>query len=390
VKDISNKIDAMKVALIGPVYPYRGGISHFTSMLCKSLLDQNHNVLLVSFSRQYPAWLYPGKSDRDPSPDFFKLEADYLLDPINVLSWQRTLQHVINFAPNIVVLPWWTTFWAPAFTYLANRLRNHKIPVMYLIHNVLPHEQKVWDSSLTKLALSQGDIHLAQTEQEGQKLKALIPASNLVISSHPVYEMFVNSKIPKPDAKKELGISPEQYVLLFFGIVRPYKGLETLLHAMADLSSKGIKPILVVAGEFWQDKSTLLRLIERLKLTEHVFFEDRYIPDQELPTYFSAADIFVAPYKKGTQSGAVKLALGFNLPIILSETIADNTILALTNYPVYITPPENPTELAQSIETAIENLSNEFKPANTQENGWQAIVNVIENSVLEFDQPDDQ
>lgn len=380
----------MKVALIGPVYPYRGGISHFTSMLCRSLLENKHDVLLVSFSRQYPAWLYPGKSDRDPSPDYFKLDADYLLDPINILSWHRTLQHVINFTPNIVVLSWWTTFWAPAYTYLANRLRSHKIPVMYLIHNVLPHEQKVWDSFLAKFALSQGDIHLAQTEQEGQKLKALIPDSNLVVSSHPVYEMFAPSRIPKPDAKKELGIPPDQYVLLFFGIVRPYKGLETLLHAMVDLSTIGIKPNLIVAGEFWQDKSALHGLIERLKLVDQVILEDRYIPDQELPTYFSAADIFVAPYKKGTQSGAVKLALGFNLPIVLSETIADSAILALTDYPVYITPPDDPVELAQTIGTAIENLSNEFKPLNAQENGWQAIVNLIENSVLEFDQPDDQ
>ena len=381
----------MKVSLIGPVYPYRGGISHFTSMMCKSLIDHQHSVLLISFTRQYPAWLYPGKTDRDPSPDAFNLETEYLLDPLNIRSWNRTFQRVMYFQPDIVMLPWWTTFWAPAYAFLAYKFRQVGIPISFLIHNVLPHEQKPWDRVLAKIALNQGDRFIVQTEHEASRLKDLIPGANMVICSHPVYSMFSGTKLTKIDAKNRLGISPDQKVLLFFGIVRPYKGLDTLIHALAYLHVKGVKPYLIVAGEFWQDKSSLLNLIEDANITEQILIEDQYIVDQEIPKYFSAADIFVAPYRKGTQSGAVKLALGFRLPVVLSQTIADAAILELENYPVYITPPDDPIELANSLEIALQDLEDGSQgPSMLEDDGWQELVKVIEDMVIEFDYPDDQ
>jgi glycosyltransferase involved in cell wall biosynthesis len=260
-----------------------------------------------------------------------------------------------------------------------------------LIHNVLPHEQKPWDRLLAKTALSQGDIFIVQTEQEANRLQDLVPGANQTICSHPVYNMFSAAGFPKTDAKNQLGISPDKKVLLFFGIVRPYKGLETLIHALALLHPRGIKPTLIVAGEFWQDKSSLLNLIEKVNIMEQVLIEDRYILDQEIPTYFSAADIFVAPYRKGTQSGAVKLALGFNLPVVLSQTIADPAILNLENYPVYIMPPDDPIELANPLEIALRDLKEKTGVSpGSKDSGWDELVSVIEDSVLEFDHPDEQ
>jgi glycosyltransferase involved in cell wall biosynthesis len=358
-------------------------------MLCKSLIDQQHSVLLVSFSKQYPSFLYPGKTDRDPSPDYFKLVAEYLLDPMNFRSWERTLQRVINFQPDTVILPWWTTFWAPSYTYLAYRLRRTGIHIMYLVHNVLPHEQKPWDRSLAKIALQKGDSFIVQTEAEAKRLHDLVPGANLTICPHPGYKMFSETDLEKSDAKHQLGISPEKKILLFFGIVREYKGLDTLILALAHLHSKGIKPCLIVAGEFWQDKSSLLNLVEQAKISRQVIFEDRYISDQEVPVYFSAADIFVAPYRKGTQSGAAKLALGFNLPVVHSETIADSAIMNLENYPVYISPPNDPIELAKSLENALHNLTEDTsKPREIKDNGWHEMVRVIENTLVESESPD--
>ena len=381
----------MKVSLIGPVYPYRGGISHFTSMLCKSLIDHQHSVLLISFTRQYPSWLYPGKTDLDPSPNSFNLETEYLLDPMDIRTWNRTFQRVMNFQPDVVILPWWTTFWAPAYTFLSHKFRRVGIPISFLIHNVLPHEQKPWDRVLAKTALSQGAGFIVQTEHEANRLKDLIPGANMVICSHPVYSMFSDTQLTKIDAKNLLGISPDQKVLLFFGIVRPYKGLDTLINALAHLHAKGVKPYMIVAGEFWQDKSSLLNLIEDANIAKQILIEDQYVVDQEIPKYFSAADIFVAPYRKGTQSGAVKLALGFRLPVVLSQTIADAAILELKNYPVYITPANDPIELANSLEIALQDLEDGSKvPSRLEDDGWDELVKVIEDMVIEFDHPDDQ
>lgn len=381
----------MKVSLIGPVYPYRGGISHFTSMLCKSLIDHQHSVSLISFTRQYPSWLYPGKTDRDPSQDLFKLETEYLLDPIDIRTWNRTFQRVMDFQPDIVILPWWTTFWAPADAYLSHKFRRNGIPITFLIHNVLPHEQKPWDRILAKTALIQANNFIVQTEHEANRLKELIPGANYAICSHPLYSMFSDTKLTKIDAKNLLGIPPTQKALLFFGIVRPYKGLDTLIQALVHLHTKDIMPFLIIAGEFWQDKSSLWNLIDDANIAEQILIDDQYIVDQDIPKYFSAADIFVAPYRKGTQSGAVKLALGFHLPVVLSQTIADAAILEMDNYPVYITPPDDPAELANALEIALQDLEDSSRVSSRlEDDGWGELVKVIEDMVIEFDHPDDQ
>jgi glycosyltransferase involved in cell wall biosynthesis len=210
------------------------------------------------------------------------------------------------------------------------------------------------------------------------------------ICAHPVYDMFSENILPSPEAKIQLGISPDQKALLFFGIVREYKGLDTLIQALEHLHSKNIKPTLIVAGEFWLDKPSLLNLIKETKLGDQIVIEDRYILDQEIPIYFSAADVFVAPYKQGTQSGVVKMALGFNLPVVLSQTIVDSTIQKLKDYPVYVTPPDDPIKLAEALESALQELKEDDLPGNEiQENGWQELVNVIEHLVLESSEPDE-
>jgi glycosyltransferase involved in cell wall biosynthesis len=261
---------------------------------------------------------------------------------------------------------------------------------LFLIHNVLPHEQKPWDRRLAKTALGHGDIFIVQTEHEEGRLQDLIPDANISVCSHPVYNMFSAASIPKPDAKNQLGISPDQRVLLFFGIVRPYKGLETLILALELLHTRGIKPTLIIAGEFWQDKANLLDLMEKGNVKDYVLIEDRYILNEEIPIYFCGADIFVAPYRKGTQSGVVKMALGFNLPIVLSQPIADSAIIDLENYPVYIMPPDDPLELANSLEIALQDLkAGAAISPSLKDTGWDEFVKMIEESLMEFNRSDE-
>ncbi|TLM99460.1 hypothetical protein FDZ73_21815 [bacterium] len=144
----------MKIVLVGPVYPYRGGIAHYTTMLAKTLQDAGHDVKVISFKRQYPKWLYPGQSDRDPSGEPLTVPASYPLDPLYPWTWTRTVSSICRDKPDMVLFQWWTTFWAPAFAVVAAMLKRRRIRVGFLIHNVIPHEARPWDKILAKMALS--------------------------------------------------------------------------------------------------------------------------------------------------------------------------------------------------------------------------------------------
>ncbi len=319
----------MKIALIGPVYPYRGGIAHYTTMLYHALSERQHDVLLISFKRQYPRWLFPGRSDRDPSEVPLRVNnAQYWLDPMTPWSWLLTFQRIRRYNPDILILQWWTTFWAPVWVAIGvlNHLFLHK-PLIYICHNVLPHEARWWDPWIAKVVLRQGSYFIVQSEAEKQRLLTLVSDAPVEIVPHPVYDMFANKRIPREEARRKLKLPLQAPVLLFFGIVREYKGLKDLLAAMPEIQHNLGYVVLLVAGEFWGDKQPYLEIIKELNLTDSVIIEDRYIPNEEVPLYFSAADVLVAPYRWVTGSGAIQMARGFNVPVITTtekENLAGN------------------------------------------------------------------
>ena len=308
----------MKLVLAGPVYPYRGGIAHYTTMLCRALREQGHDVLLVSFKRQYPKWLFPGRSDRDPSKKPLEVAGtQYWIDSLNPITWLVTFWRIRQYRPDALILPWWTTFWAPAWFVLGvlNRLFMRR-SLIYICHNVLPHEMQWWDPWVVYLVLRWGTRFIAQSTEEKKRLADLIPGAQIAVVPHPVYDMFANERIPKEEARRRLGLPFEVPVLLFFGIVREYKGLQDVLTTLPELRACLGRVILLVAGEFWEDKERYLATIERLGVSDSVIIEDRYIPNEEVALYFSAADVLVAPYRRVTGSGAVQMAQGFGLPVI--------------------------------------------------------------------------
>lgn len=380
----------MKVVIVGPVYPYRGGIAHYTTLLAKAFIKAHPDqVKVVSFQRQYPKFLYPGRSDKDPSQEVLRVEAEYLLDPIYPWRWWLTYKYISNFKPELVILQWWTTFWAPAFAILAYLLRRRGVFIIYLIHNVLPHETRWWDPYLTRFALRQGDKHIVQTESQKELFTQMLPNIKPETHPHPVYDMFSNKRIPKSQARQILRLQEDQIVLLFFGIVRPYKGLEQILTALAQLRSQGKNTFLLTAGEIWQDKQAIDSQIENLDLWDYVRIEDRYIPNEEIHLYFSAADILLAPYKNGTQSGAVKMALGFGLPVIASTKIADESMQERENEGIFVISPGEPNELAKIIDLATEYLKTSSKEKQDQiyknagdptprSEDWERLVSLIE------------
>ncbi|MDP1547596.1 MAG: glycosyltransferase [Anaerolineales bacterium] len=354
----------MKFVLVGPVYPYRGGIAHYTTMLAQTLAKRGSQFHVVSFRRQYPRWLYPGKSDRDPSQKPLRVNAEYLLDPLYLWTWWQTARRIAEWKPDVAIFQWWTTFWAPAFAVLAFLLRRQGVKVMFVIHNVMPHEPRIWDRWLARLALGQGHSFLVQTGREKERLLSILPQAQTTMSPLPIYDMFAGQRIPIAKAKQRLGLPADEPVALFFGIIRPYKGLRFAIQAIAELHARDKVVNLLVAGEFWEDVTVYMQLIEQLGLSAQVKIDNRYIPDEEVGLYFSAADVFVASYIGGTQSAAVKMALGFGLPVVISKSLSSADLADETAHRLYWVDPTDVVALADAIECC---LSSHFHPSNENE-----------------------
>lgn len=368
-------VETMKISLIGPVFPYRGGIAHFTTLLAKKLTETGHDVQVISFSKQYPAWLYPGESDKDTSPEREKVDAEYLLAPLNPLSWRKSIKAITDFQPDQVIVSWWVTFWVPAFHHIMRRLKRRGVPITILIHNTMPHETRPWDRFLARSILQDGDRFIVMTEKEKIRLQALLPdVKKVQIIPHPIYRMFKPCSFTKEEVRNHLGLPADQPVILFFGFVRPYKGLSELIQALRVIHSSNHNIHLLVAGEFWDSRAVYDQQIKDLGLTDYVHIHDRYIPDDEAAQYFEATELLVAPYTGGTQSGALKSALGFGMPAVVTDIVADELVMSLPEM-CKIVPSADPDMMAQAI---IQQLSvPRLEPSKVEDlfaRSWEAMT----------------
>ena len=345
----------MKISIIGPVYPYRGGISHYTFHLNRAIQNLGHSTQIISFHRQYPGWLYPGKNDLDPSQVKLSSDAIFVLDPFKPWTWYKAIHLITNWDPDLIVIQWWTTFWGIPFSIINKKLNSLGYRVIYLIHNVLPHEERSWDRFLTKISLYKGHFFIVQSPREQERLRTLLPKASAILHAHPIYPAFSTHKLSKIEARRRLKVPVDIPLLLFFGIVRPYKGLRVLIEALGTLRNRGAVPNLMVAGEFWENVNDYKKLIERFELNEQVFIENRYIPNEEVELFFSAADIMVAPYVGGSQSGAASLALANDLPLIVSQQIAEGIKLTHKKK-VWTYSSNNVLELADTIQELLGQL----------------------------------
>jgi glycosyltransferase involved in cell wall biosynthesis len=349
-------------------------------MLQKTLLEERHEVLLISFRRQYPQWLFPGKSDKDPSASPLRaVNPRYWLDSINPISWIASFRKIRRYQPDVIVLQWWTTFWAPLWltlTFLNRWLL--KRPIAIICHNVLPHEPRMLDKFLARLVLGQAQRLIVQSTMEKNRLLSLKPDADVVVVPHPVYDMFADKRVPKHEARAELDLPPNIPILLFFGIVREYKGLRILLEAMPAIQKELGPVLLVVAGEFWEDKASYFHLIRELGIQKIVRIDDRYIPDEQVALYFSAADVLVAPYTNVTGSGVVQMAHGFGLPVVGGDTGEDYSTLTAARHLA----PSNQVEIF--AKTVVDFLINEhptsayFLPTSVEtRDGWVQLANSL-------------
>ena len=335
------------VAVLGPFPPYRGGIAHHTALLVRTLLSR-HDVTGLSFTRLYPGFLFPGRTQFDAGSAALVPPAcgvRRVVDSIAPHTWMRAAHAVTRAGCRLLVVQWWHPFFAPAYASIARLVRRRGVRVVYVCHNVLPHEPSRVDGALVRLGLGAADAHIVHSAGDRDTLERLLPGRPLVLVPLPVFDFFAAGRIDRAEARRVLQVAGP--VALFFGLVRPYKGLDVLLQALA-LVRRRLPLQLLVVGEFYEPRGPYDALVERLGLAQAVRFVDRYVPNGEVETYFQAADVVVLPYKSATQSAIVQIALSFERPAIVTRVggLPESVHPGRTGD---VVPPEDPEALAQAL-----------------------------------------
>lgn len=339
-----------RVCLVGPVHPYRGGIAHFTSVLATEF-EKTHPVVIINFKRQYPSLLFPGKTQYDESGEALAVESSRVIDTLDPRSFYKAARAIAIAQCNIAIFQWWHPFFAPAYGSIIFFLRRMApTKIIFLCHNVLPHESSPMDRLLIRMGFGQVDRFLVQSEEDRRSLLRIKKSARVVVHPHPIYDVFRQDRYTRRGAREELGVTG--HVLLFFGYVRPYKGLGVLLDGLAR-TRRLPETTLLVVGEFYEDKRPYLDRIEKLGIANSVRIVDHYVPNEEVEKYFCACDAVVLPYRSATQSGIVQIAYAFDRPVIVTAVggLPDVVEDGVTGF---VVPPGNPQALAEATDRILE------------------------------------
>lgn len=298
----------MRLTIVGPAYPLRGGIAHHVYWLHHEMEARGHSVQVVSFRKLYPAILFPGKTTTDISELKLDAHAEPILDPLNPLTWLRACRSIRSFNPRAVLIQWWNPFFAPALGTLVRLLKRAGIECAVECHNVFPHERSLLDRALLRYVFSPNSRFITHSKADREELLGNFGKKDVRVASLPVIPVFTGGPNERRGGR----------TILFFGIVRKYKGLDVLLRAMPKVLSE-VDCDLIVAGEFYDSAETYREIIVECGIEGHVRLDNRYVPNEEVPGLFKLADVLVLPYLSATQSGVAGIALANALPIIASS-----------------------------------------------------------------------
>lgn len=306
----------MKIAYLSTFYPYRGGIAQFNAALFRALENQGCEVKAFNFKRQYPAFLFPGETQFVKENDAVdKIKSERLLDSVNPLSYIKTSNAIKKFNPEIVISKYWIPFFGPSLGTVLKSTKKYAKNIS-IVDNAIPHEKRPLDRSFTKYYLNQNHYFITMSKSVENDLKSLKDDANIIKHFHPLYNHFPD-KIVKKEARKKLGINEKDRVLLFFGFIRDYKGLDVLIEAMSYLDET---TKLIIAGEIYGDFTKYDDLIKKFKLEKRIYKNIRYIDDNEVPIFFSASDLAMLTYKSATQSGILGITYHYEIPVIATDT----------------------------------------------------------------------
>jgi glycosyltransferase involved in cell wall biosynthesis len=331
-----------KIGLLGPLAPWRGGLAQYLALMGEALAERA-DVRGVTFTRQYPDFLFPGETQFDPEAPRPGFPTESMLDSIAPWSWKKVARRLEAFAPAAVILKWWMPFFAPSFASSVGPLRRRGTRVVLVCDNLVPHEKRAFDDLFTQWMLRNSDGYLVMSESVERDLKRLKPGAPYRRVLHPLYAQFDQNRYTPESARAKLGLEGD--VVLFFGYIRHYKGLDTLLAAWPKV--RGRRSVtLVAAGECYEDPAHYERLAAAAG--DGVRLMQRYVPDDEVEALFKASDAVVLPYRSATQSGVTHVAYALGRPVITTDVggLSETVIPGETGM---VVPPEDPEALADAI-----------------------------------------
>lgn len=342
----------MKITMIGPVYPYKTGLSYYVGLLYRQLV-KNHEVKLYSYSMQYPKIMYK-KPQKDYEDDVVKIDdVEFVLNSANPFSWMKLARRINKEKPDLVIFQWLHPYFAPCYSVL-ERLISKKIKIAYNCHNALPHERFPFDRALTRHTLKKADLVIAHSGSDAEVLKEMMPKLNVQVNPHPAYNFFKIKDMSREEGRKLLNLSADNKVLLFFGLVREYKGLKHLLNAMPDIVKKYPELRLLIAGDFAGGRDKYEEMIKELGISEYIQIHDGHIPIPDVEKFFAACDLVVLPYESATQSGVIQASYGFEKPVLATNVggLPDAVDNMKTGY---IVEPLRPDLISESVADFFDN-----------------------------------
>jgi glycosyltransferase involved in cell wall biosynthesis len=367
-----------KVFIIGPAFPLRGGLASFDELFCEALNKEGHQCEIISYSLQYPNFLFPGSTQYHVNGTAPKnITIHTLINSVNPLSWFKTASFIKKQKPDFIIFRFWIPFMGPALGTIARLVKKQNIKVLAITDNVIPHEKRLGDKQLASYFIKGCDAFVTMSKAVMNDLEKFTNTSHKKYLLHPLYTAF-GDKIPKQQARLKLNLKQDDRVILFFGLIRKYKGLDLLIEAFSLLKANPHNKLLI-AGEFYEDKQPYFDLISKYKLEEQIMLLNQFIPNDDVKYYFSAADIVALPYRSATQSGVTQVSFHFEVPTLVTNVGGLGEIIP-HNVAGYVVEP-NPQAIGSSLEDYFENNKEQaFTEGMKQEKQkyeWSIFVNEI-------------
>lgn len=372
-----------KVVIIGPAHPLRGGLATFDERLCREFLAEGYDCSIFSFSLQYPGFLFPGTTQYSSEPAPSDLKIYSTINSIHPLNWWHNGEQLKNIRPDLIVVRFWLPLMGPALGTILRRVRKNKhTRIVSITDNVIPHEKRPGDKPFTRYFLSSCDAFITMSEKVMKDLRSFEPSKPAKQVLHPLYDNF-GQAISKEEAREKLSLPLTDRIVLFFGFIRQYKGLDLLLRAIGQLKQSGelnkVKIRFLIAGEFYEDEKPYQSLIDELDIREYLVLRTNFIADSEVKYYLCAADVVIQPYRNATQSGVTPLAYHFEKPMIVTN-VGSLPDLVPNEKAGLVCEPE-PDSIAEAIARYFELGENYFLHHLREEKkkySWEKLVSAIE------------
>ena len=364
---------------MGPLYPYRGGISDTNKELCESLISSGHKVEVINFKLLYPRFLFPGKTQFHQSFENINLKSHRIINTVNPFNWIRVIKKINELKPDLLISTYWTGLLSPCY-YIINKLVSKKIKKIGIIHNVISHERRFTEEKLLKLYLSGLDKYFTLSKNVFNQIKKISKKPKGINLFHPLLNKF-GIKEDKIISKKTLGLNNDKEYILFFGLIREYKGLETLIKSMPRVVETNPNVKLLIVGENYISMKKYYQLIEKLNVSKNILVKNTFIDNDKIKYWFSSSELVIIPYKTASQSGITSLSFQFEIPTVssnidgLNELIEDNETGYLFN--------RNPTDLALKINNALKsdrkNIINNIITLKKELTWKKFIIQILKN-----------